>query len=131
MRLRGNLDTEALEKSLNEIVRRHEVLRTVFPTENGTPIQRIRPAAPVRLQRSGLGKGKTPDSEQAVLKTAAASIQRSFDVAGESLLRAQLLELGETDHVLFLAMHELVGDAQSPSLILQELSRLWKTVAIA
>jgi hypothetical protein len=125
LRLTGALDERALERSLGEIVRRHEALRTVFAEADGSPVQVIAPfgafALPVE-DLSGLGEA---DREAAVRERAGEEARRAFDLSAGPLFRAALLRLGEDDHVLLLSMHHIVSDGWSIGVLSRELSALY------
>src|ERR671915_2221347 len=111
LRLSGPLDVVALERSLREIVRRHEVLRTTFPTVEGVAVQRIAPVLGVGLpvvELQGLDEG---EREAEVQRLAAEEVQRPFDLARGPLLRVCLLKLGEEEHGLLVTLHHIVTDA--------------------
>ncbi|HYH79478.1 MAG TPA: amino acid adenylation domain-containing protein, partial [Longimicrobium sp.] len=124
-RLGGTLDEAALERSLGEIVRRHEALRTVFGEVDGSPVQVIAPfggfALPVE-DLSGLGDA---DREAAVRRRAREEAARPFDLSAGPLFRAALLRLGEEGHVLLLSMHHIVSDGWSMGVFFRELSALY------
>ncbi|HYH80916.1 MAG TPA: amino acid adenylation domain-containing protein, partial [Longimicrobium sp.] len=125
-RLGGALDEAALERSLSEIVRRHEVLRTVFAEVDGEPVQVIAPfggfALPVE-ELSGLGEA---DREAALGRRAGEEARRAFDLSAGPLFRAALLRLGAEDHVLLLSMHHVVSDGWSMGVLFRELSALYE-----
>ncbi|MFL5386940.1 MAG: amino acid adenylation domain-containing protein, partial [Longimicrobiaceae bacterium] len=125
LRLTGALDERALERSLGEIVRRHEVLRTTFAEVDGSPVQVVAPfggfALPVE-ELSGLGEA---DREAALGRRAGEEAARPFDLAAGPLFRAALLRLGAEDHVLLLSMHHIVSDGWSTGVLLRELSALY------
>ncbi|HVH13729.1 MAG TPA: condensation domain-containing protein, partial [Longimicrobium sp.] len=125
LRLRGALDADALERSLTEIVRRHETLRTRFPAIAGEPVQVVDPAGPVRVDTVTLGHLATDARESAVRALAAADAARSFDLAAGPLLRATLVRMAEGEHVLFLALHHIVSDGWSTGVLARELSALY------
>ena len=123
--LSGPLDVRALERSLREIVRRHEVLRTSFPTVEGVAVQVIAPVLEVGLpvvELQGLGDGER-DTE--VRRLAAAEARRPFDLARGPLLRVYLLKLGEEDHGLLLMLHHIIADGWSREVFVRELSALY------
>ncbi|HZG43377.1 MAG TPA: condensation domain-containing protein, partial [Longimicrobium sp.] len=125
-RLGGALDERALERALGEIVRRHEVLRTVFAEVDGSPVQVAAPfggfALPVE-DLSGLGEA---DREAAVGRRVGEEAWRPFDLAAGPLFRALLLRLGAEEHVLSLCMHHVIGDAWSTGVLFRELSALYE-----
>jgi amino acid adenylation domain-containing protein len=124
-RLEGALDVDALERSLGEIVRRHEALRTVFAEVDGSPVQVVAPfggfALPVE-DLSGLGEA---DREAAVGRRAGEEARRPFDLSAGPLFRAALLRLGVEEHVLLLAVHHIVSDGWSMGVLYRELSALY------
>ena len=124
-RLRGRLDTAALERALTEIVRRHESLRTRFPVRGGEPVQEIDPPAPVPLPEIDLAALPPAAGEEEARRLAAAEARRLFDLAAGPLVRVRLLGLGTADHVLFLVVHHLVSDGWSTAVFLRELTALY------
>ncbi|HVG43730.1 MAG TPA: FkbM family methyltransferase, partial [Longimicrobium sp.] len=125
LRLTGVLDERALERSLGEIVRRHEALRTVFAEVDGSPVQVISPfggfALPVE-DLSGLGEA---DRQAAVGRRAGEETRRLFDLSAGPLFHAALLRLGAEEHVLLLSMHHIVSDGWSMGVLFRELSALY------
>ncbi|HYP26889.1 MAG TPA: amino acid adenylation domain-containing protein, partial [Blastocatellia bacterium] len=124
VRLTGRLDVAALERSLNEVVARHEVLRTGFATAEGQPVQVISPALTLSIPVTDLaGAG---DSEAEALRLAAREAQQPFDLAQESLMRVKLLRLAEDEHVLLLMMHHIISDEWSIGVLLTEIATLYE-----
>jgi hypothetical protein len=122
LRLTGPLDTRALEQSLNEIVRRHEALRTTFTIESGQPVQVIAPELRLELPIKQLA----PDArEMRVREYAAAEAEQPFDLTNGPLIRAKLLRLDQTDHVLLLTLHHIVCDGWSIGVLFRELTLLY------
>ncbi|HSF39926.1 MAG TPA: non-ribosomal peptide synthase/polyketide synthase, partial [Thermoanaerobaculia bacterium] len=124
VRLRGPLDAAALERSLAEIVRRHEGLRTTFPEEGREPVQVIHPpgGSPLcRVDLSGL-----PDAAGEALRLVAREAARPFDLARGPLLRIDLLRVGEREHVLHFAVHHAVFDGWSLGVLLREMAALYR-----
>jgi amino acid adenylation domain-containing protein len=122
-RLRGPLDEAALQYALDELVRRHESLRTVFAFRGGEPVQVITPAAPVAIAREDASGEADPGAAAARL-VAAESLHR-FDLAAGPLFRAGLARLADGEHLLLLNMHHVVGDGWSTSVLLRELGALY------
>jgi amino acid adenylation domain-containing protein len=126
LRLRGALDVDALERSLGEIVRRHDALRTVFRERDGTPVQVVVPFGGFGLTRKDLahlpGEARVAEVERELV---AESTERPFDLAAGPLFRASLLRLGAEEHVLLLAQHHIVSDGWSMGVLYRELEALY------
>ncbi len=125
LRLRGPLDAGALERSLAEIVRRHETLRTRFPSVNGQPLQVIEPAGPVAVTRVDLSDLPDPPREEVLRERAAAEARAPFDLGTGPLLRATLVRLAAEEHVLLLTLHHIVSDGWSTGVLAREVSALY------
>src|SRR6185369_9022509 len=129
LRLRGRLNIAALGEALSEVVRRHEVLRTTFPSIDGGPVQVITEATRLPLPEIELGHlGGAAQAEQAGLLVAAEA-ERGFDLAVGPLFRATLLRLSEQEHVALISMHHIVSDGWSMSVLLREVSALYAAFA--
>ncbi|HEX7243641.1 MAG TPA: amino acid adenylation domain-containing protein, partial [Longimicrobiaceae bacterium] len=125
LRLSGALDVPAMERSLSEVVRRHEALRTVFPARGGRPVQSVLPPAPLALPVEELeGAGEAVLRER--LRTEA---RRAFDLEAGPLFRARLFRRGGEEHVLLLCMHHVVSDGWSMEVMLRELAALYPAYA--
>jgi amino acid adenylation domain-containing protein len=124
VRLTGDLDETALGASLSEIVRRHEALRTTFAATPEGPVQRISPPAPLDLPLTDLSH--EPDREERARALFAAEVARPFDLAEGPLLRALLLRLSATEHVLVVNMHHVVSDGWSIGVFVRELGALYR-----
>ena len=125
LRLRGPLDVRALQKSLNEILRRHDALRTCFPARNGKPVQVISAPSPLPLIEEDLRHIPEASRESEALRRAAEEVAERFDLARGPLLRARRLRLAEKDSVLLLTMHHIVSDGWSKGVLLSELAVLY------
>ncbi|HEX9939644.1 MAG TPA: condensation domain-containing protein, partial [Longimicrobium sp.] len=126
LRLRGTTDTGALERSLGEIVRRHESLRTVFREEDGSPVQVVVPFAGFTLAADDLSRLPEAEREAEMRRRVTDEAARPFDLAAGPLFRASLLRLGDDDHVLLLSMHHIVSDEWSMGVLSRELSALYE-----
>ena len=129
LRLRGLLDVAALSRALSEIVRRHEALRTTFPSVDDEPRQRVAPAGALPLPLVDLAPLPAAERRSHLLALAAREAQHSFDLTADPLFRATLVRLGETEHALFLTLHHIVADGWSMSLLFSELSALYRAFA--
>ena len=126
LRLTGPLDVSALEQSLNEIVRRHAVLRTSFPRINGRPLQRVAPALTLPLGFLDLSAYPQAEREDETVRIAAAELRHLFDLEKGPLVRARLLRLAEQEHILLLTMHHIAFDGWSQDVLRQELASLYQ-----
>ncbi|PYP84412.1 MAG: non-ribosomal peptide synthetase [Candidatus Angelobacter sp. Gp1-AA117] len=119
LRLRGLLNREALHAALQEIVARHEVLRTSFPATDGIARQKIAAAA-------GLSMPVVEMAESEMPKFLLQQARLPFDLATGPLIRACLLELGKQDHVLLVVMHHIISDGWSLGVMLREINALYE-----
>ena len=126
-RLRGALDLCALDRALQEIVRRHEALRTTFASEEGLPVQVIASKLIVPLPVTDLTTTRRRDSEARAIELAEEEARLPFDLTQGPLIRARLLRLGIEDHIFLLTMHHIVSDGWSMGVLCRELSALYKT----
>jgi amino acid adenylation domain-containing protein len=125
LRLAGPLDAAALERSLGEIVRRHEALRTVFREMDGGAVQVIAPFAGFALPVDDLSGLPETDRETEVRRRAREDAARPFDLAEGPPIRAALLRVAHEEHVLLLCIHHIVSDGWSSGVLLRELSALY------
>ncbi len=126
VRLTGRLDVEALERSLNEILRRHEVLRTTFRAEGGRPVQIIAPELSLTLSVEDLSRLPEAEREAEARRWMQEETRRPFDLARGPLLRAKLLKLGEEEHVAVLTMHHIISDGWSMEVLIREVAILYE-----
>lgn len=127
IRLTGRVDRRGLEWSLSEVVRRHKILRTVFPEIGGVPVQIVRPVEPFHLEIKSLEYLPRFERQKAAERIAVKETQTVFDLAKGTLIRALLLRLDEEEHVLLLLMHHIVFDEWSEGILLGELTALYET----
>jgi acyl carrier protein len=125
VRLTGLLDTRALEQTLNEIVRRHEVLRTSFPAVNGRPTQVIAGARPMSLPIVDLSDLPQSQREAEARLLVAEEAVRPFRLDQGPLLRGGLLRFREDDHILLFTMHHIISDAWSMGALVREVAALY------
>ncbi|MBO0782985.1 MAG: AMP-binding protein, partial [Ktedonobacteraceae bacterium] len=126
VRSEGRLNLDALERVINEIVRRHEVLRTRFEVEEGIPVQVIDRWEPRRLEIEDL-TGVLPDErEEEVSRLVREEAETGFDLSRGPLLRVKVLRLGEERHVLLYTMHHIVSDAWSTGILMKEVGELYR-----
>ncbi|HEV2704407.1 MAG TPA: condensation domain-containing protein, partial [Pyrinomonadaceae bacterium] len=120
IRLTGQLDLSALEQTLNEIIRRHEILRTTFTQVDGDVVQVIHPAASLKMpldDLSGLAEG----ARETELERLIAEISRQpFELSQWPLMRVRLIRLSEAEHVVLLVMHHIITDGWSLDVFVRE-----------
>ena len=129
VRLRGKLDIDVLERSLEEIIRRHEVLRTVFHVVDGEPVQIAQPAAPFTLPVIDLADMDEAAREAEARRLIREESQRPFDLSRGPLLRAVLLKLGAENHIALLNMHHIISDGWSMGILTREMMALYDAFA--
>src|SRR5580704_14223969 len=130
MRLNIPLDRGALERSLQEIVRRHESLRTTFTTQDGEPVQVVAPAQTFNLEAVDLRSLPAGEREAEAHRLAIFDAQRPFSLTNGPLLRVTLIQLGVNDHILLLTMHHVISDGWSMNVLVRELSALYGSYAL-
>ncbi|HEY0170318.1 MAG TPA: amino acid adenylation domain-containing protein [Pyrinomonadaceae bacterium] len=126
VRLRGPLDVRVLVDCFDEIVRRHETLRTGFASDDGLPVQVIAPS--LKFEIPSVDLRHLPEAERAaeVRRLVTAECQRSFDLSRPPLMRATLVTTGEQERVLVLMMHHIIGDVWSVRVVMKELAALYE-----
>jgi amino acid adenylation domain-containing protein len=129
-RLEGDLNVDALQRVINEIVRRHEVLRTRFEVEAGEPIQVIDEWAPRSLEIVDLTSLPPESLEEEVSRRAIEEAETGFNLNQGPLLRVKVLKLGEEDHVLLYTMHHIVSDGWSAGIMISEVEALYKSFSV-
>jgi Condensation domain len=125
VRLTGPLNVPALEGALGEIVRRHEVLRTTFPTIDGQPFQVISPSGSFSLSVINLMELPEAERETCARKIASLEAKRPFNLNFGPLLRSCILRLSEEEHILHLNVHHIVFDGKSIGIFFRELEVLY------
>ncbi|MFE7589010.1 amino acid adenylation domain-containing protein [Kitasatospora sp. NPDC057512] len=126
-RLRGPLDVAALGRGLTDLVRRHEVLRTAFPEEDGRPVPSVEPARPIDLPVTDLRTEPAERRTELALDLVHSEILRPFDLATAPLLRASLLRVDEDEHVLVVVVHHIAVDGWSMPLLWDDLSAMYRS----
>ncbi|MEM8778036.1 MAG: amino acid adenylation domain-containing protein [Cyanobacteria bacterium P01_G01_bin.49] len=126
VRLIGSLDLAVLERSFNEIVRRHQTLRTHFIIVDGEPVQVIDSTLALSFPVLNLAHLSEAEQETEVLRLATQEAQKPFDLAKDPLLRVTLLQLNPTDRVVLLTLHHIIADGWSMEILIRELTRLYE-----
>ena len=124
LRISGKLNAEALQRSLNEIVRRHEILRTTFSWKDGAPVQVVAGELSVAMPVLDLSASANPEEE--AQKLAFEESHKAFDLERGPLVRAQLLRLGAEEHILLLTLHHIIFDGWSRRILIRELDALYE-----
>lgn len=122
IRLRGSLDRKALKQSLNDILQRHQVLRTNFSETSGLPVATIAKQRNFPLTYVAASK-VDPTTVQELM---AEEASRPFNLAQDSLIRGRLLFLAPQDHLLMVTVHHIVSDGWSQNIFIRELSEFYQ-----
>ncbi len=128
IRLSGKLSVDALHQSFNQVVNRHEALRTTFPFIDGRPVQMIQPASPMALHCIDISSISGASQGSLVSQLTTTEFQRPFDLAAGPLLRIKLLKLQEHEHILLLTTHHIVSDGWSLGVLVHELTHLYRSI---
>jgi amino acid adenylation domain-containing protein len=126
LRLSGPLEVMAMEETLTEIVRRHEVLRTTFGMLNDEPVQVISPPQRLELSIFDLSNLSVQEQEAEIKSQVFAESQRPFDLSRGPLVRAVLLRLEAQEHVLLFTVHHVVSDGWSMGRLVDEVAVLYE-----
>ncbi|MBV9774709.1 MAG: amino acid adenylation domain-containing protein, partial [Gemmatimonadetes bacterium] len=129
VRLRGVLDLAALQRTMDELVARHEALRTTFAMVEGEPMQVVGEPAPVEMPLLDLSNLGTEERDAWVLRMVQEEAGVPFDLTRGPLLRLTLLRLGEEEHVALFTMHHIVSDGWSMQVLVREVSALYSAFA--
>jgi amino acid adenylation domain-containing protein len=128
--LSGELKAELLERSINEVIRRHEVLRTTFPSVEGQPCQAIAPSLVLTLPVVDLRNYSEPDRQEQYRKLADEEARYLFDLAQGPLLRATLFRMHDQKSILLLNVQHIVMDGWSMMIFLNELGVLYQAFVL-
>src|SRR5262249_15317520 len=126
VRLRGELNREGLHWAMQEIVRRHEALRTCIAVRDGRSVQMINAEVDFRVEIVDLSMLDAQESEAEVRLVAQGEAQTGFDLERAPLVRVKLLRLGEQEHVLLVTMHHIVSDGWSSGIMVREFNQLYR-----
>jgi NRPS condensation-like uncharacterized protein len=126
LRLTGKLDLVALELSINEIVRRHDILRTTFVVIGDRPYQVIAPSLKISLPVTELSYLLKAERDSEVRRIATEMVQHNFDLENGPLVHTQLLRLQDGEFVFFWGAHHIIFDAWSTNVFMNELAILYE-----
>ncbi|HTR98323.1 MAG TPA: amino acid adenylation domain-containing protein [Bacteroidota bacterium] len=124
-RLQGGVETAHIERALSDVVRRHEILRTTFSEEGGTPRQTVHEPADVRVAVVDLAGVHPAEKEMQAGRILRDESHRGFDLRQGPLMRATLVRLGPEDQILVIVFHHIVFDGWSEGLFFRELSAFY------
>ena len=125
-RLTGDLNVSALEQAFQEIIRRHEALRTVFSEVDGRPVQVISEVPEFQLPYVDLSGGSADEVSQKAAGFILEEKEGPFDLASGPLLRIKLLRLTNMDYLLLITMHHIISDHWSMQIFRSELTKLYE-----
>lgn len=129
LRLTGSLNFTALKQTFNEIVRRHETLRTTFVMVEQQPVQAIAPNVTIPLPLIDLRNFESQERETQVQQIVTQEAQHPFNLTTGPLLRVKLLQLDEAEYLLLLNLHHIVADGWSIRVLIRELGILYTAFA--
>ncbi|TFI53950.1 amino acid adenylation domain-containing protein [Mastigocladus laminosus UU774] len=124
--LTGDINIAALEQSLNEIIRRHDSLRTNFVVSEGKPVQVVKSSASLALSVEDLRELSESDRTKELQRLSTLIAQQSFDLSNEPLWRVKLLRLAEQQYRLLLTLHHIIADGWSMGVLIRELAALYE-----
>ena len=126
LRFSGRLSLPVLQESLDELVSRQEALRTTFVTTDEQTVQVVLAPLPVALPVVDLSEFPKTDQAAETRRRIEAEVQQPFDVSEAPPMRAKLLRLGETEHVLLITTHRIIADKWSQRVLIQEFMLLYE-----
>lgn len=126
-RLKGHLNVAALDQGINEIIARHEALRTTFGENDGQPYQNIAASLSVKLDIVDLAGTMAATDNDELDRLIREETRRLFDLSKGPLIHVKLLRLDELDHVLVITFHHIVSDGWSTAVLMRELSSLYSS----
>ncbi|SDX33066.1 amino acid adenylation domain-containing protein [Marininema mesophilum] len=125
-RIKAGCDPEILEQSLQEIVQRHESLRTVFMESEGIPVQRVMPSLAVPLRVMKRPEVEKEKREQTISEVAEELRKERFSLEEGPLIRAHILQFGTEDQALIVTMHHIISDDWSMGVLIGEWTAIYE-----
>ncbi|GGR87730.1 hypothetical protein GCM10010252_28150 [Streptomyces aureoverticillatus] len=126
LRLRGDLDTLALQRALDRLAARHDSLRTTFATVDGQGVQRVGRESALPLRTADVRELPAEQRAEAAERLLADELSRPYDLAAGPLTRALLVHRADDDHLLLLAQHHIVTDGWSVGILTRDLTALYR-----
>ncbi len=130
LRLKGALDLRALQASLDEVVRRHAILRTTLSEVEGEPVQFVHPAATLEPSVQDLSDLAAHERERRAAEILMEEVRRPFNLEAGPLCRVTLLRLADDEHVMLINLHHIVTDGWSTAILIRELVALYKAAIV-
>ena len=124
VRIKGQLNVQALEQAVNEIIRRHEVLRTIFVNNNGQPEQKI--LDEVQFELPVIDLQNAPNQDEEVRQLLNQDAMQPFKLDQWPLFRLQLVKLSSHDHIFMFTMHHIISDGWSTGVFMREVGALYE-----
>ena len=125
LRISGKLDLDVLERSLNEIIRRHQIFRTTFTTIDEQPVQIVNEAVSLKIKILDLQSTIPAEREAQALELAAEEIQKNFDLLNGPLIRVVVFPIDKQEHIVLILVHHIVFDGWSFGVFFHELSSIY------
>lgn len=129
VRMKGALIVRALERTISDIIKRHEALRTVFPSVDGEPMQVVKLPAAIVLPLIDLSGLAGDDADAEAIRIWLQRSREPFDLAEGPLIRLNIVKLDTDDHVVMVTMHHIISDAWSMGILMNEVTQLYKLFA--
>ncbi|RKG80159.1 amino acid adenylation domain-containing protein [Corallococcus exercitus] len=126
VRIQGRLDVDALERALNTLVERHEILRTHYARSDDGFAFQVPPLAPVQLEQLDFTGLPREQCEEAVRQRVYQDAQTPFDLMAPPMFRAWLYQVGPEEHMLLMLTHHIAWDGWSEAIVLQEVTRAYQ-----
>lgn len=126
--LKGNLDLDALQQSLDQLVIRHEVLRTTFVEVNGDAYQKINPARPVDIKYIDLSDLSETEKGECLHQFLTNDATTTFDLSRDLMLRTSVIKVAEFEHTVLFTMHHIASDGWSAGLLTREFVSLYESI---
>lgn len=127
LQLSGKLNIALLERALQKIIKRHEILRTVFLAKDAIPYQHVLPEVNLHLERMDFSFVPYEQKTQTIQNYLVDEVKKSFDLASGPLIRFSLIQLDAEKHILLLCVHHIIADNWSINILIQELTAIYNT----
>jgi amino acid adenylation domain-containing protein len=126
--IRGHVDVDVLRLSIDEVIKRHEILRTVYLNVNGQPVQKVEAPSPVRLRFHDLRQVVVADRDEEARQLIVAEVRTQFDLSVGPMVRPMLLRIANDDFIFALIIHHMAIDGYSLRLFVDEIASFYTAV---